>query len=80
MNEDGAVIDLLRLDRYQDGELVAAELLQFLESITISQLTLIGETRDVSSEDSIGGLLEELERRGLARRSAVGSIFMADRP
>lgn len=73
--ETGKVIDLLRLDRYRDDEIVPLEFSQFLESSGISEVDAYGLVVHVGDEAALSELLASLARVGLLERREYGWVL-----
>lgn len=76
--ETGAIIDLVRLDRYCDDEVVPLELARFLESIGVEQLEAFGTVVDAADETALGNFAVLLERVGLLERCEQGWVLAGD--
>lgn len=76
----GAVVDLVRLDHYREGEVVPLELARFLESIGVDQLESHGTVVDVADEAALGEFATFLERAGLIERREGRWILAEPRP
>jgi hypothetical protein len=80
VSSSGEVIDLTRLDRYKDGEIIPIELSQYLESVGVDVVELDGEVLDVRNENEVGRLAGILERAGVLERCENGWVLVAGQP
>lgn len=68
----GEIIEISRLDRYRDGEIIPFEFSEYLESVGVDVLEIDGDRVDAQREEDITRMASRLEAVGRARRTESG--------